>query len=181
MIHMLCQQCQKREATLHFTKIIQGQVEEVHLCEQCAREKGKYIPGSNSFSIHDLLSGLLSFEQPFQTKTSVSTQPKEECSTCGMTYERFVKTGRFGCVHCYETFQNRIEPIFKRFHAGNVEHRGKIPKRSGQNLHMKKQVTELKKQLEQHVEKEEFEKAALVRDQIKSIEKWLTDNQGESL
>ncbi|WP_062196979.1 UvrB/UvrC motif-containing protein [Massilibacterium senegalense] len=177
---MLCQQCQQREATLHFTKIVNGQVEEVHVCEQCAREKGKHIPGSNSFSIHDLLSGLLSFEQPFQQKQSVSYVQEEHCPTCNMTFEQVVKRGRFGCTDCYHTFKNRIDPILKRVHGGNTEHRGKVPKRAGVDLHMKKQIEELKRQLQQCVEKEAFEEAATIRDQIKRLEKQLTDSRGES-
>ena len=61
---MLCQECGKKPATLHFTKIVNGEKTEFHICESCARERGEGIPGtSNGFSIHSLLSGLLDFEQ----------------------------------------------------------------------------------------------------------------------
>ena len=64
---MVCQECGKRPATLHFTKIVNGEKNEFHICENCAREKGEMIPGtSNGFSIHSLLSGLLDFE-PIQS------------------------------------------------------------------------------------------------------------------
>ena len=60
---MHCQECGKKPATLHFTKIVNGEKTEFHICESCAREKGEGIPGtSNGFSIHSLLSGLLDFE-----------------------------------------------------------------------------------------------------------------------
>lgn len=35
---MLCQECRKRPATLHYTKIINGQKTELHLCQECAEE-----------------------------------------------------------------------------------------------------------------------------------------------
>ena len=38
---MICQECNQRPATLHFTKIINGEKTEVHLCEKCAQEKGE--------------------------------------------------------------------------------------------------------------------------------------------
>ena len=60
---MVCQECGKKPATLHFTKIVNGEKTEFHICESCAREKGDFIPGTtNGFSIHNLLSGLLDFE-----------------------------------------------------------------------------------------------------------------------
>lgn len=40
---MLCQECNKRPATLHFTKIVNGEKTEFHICESCAREKGEMI------------------------------------------------------------------------------------------------------------------------------------------
>ena len=38
---MICQECNQRPAALHFTKIINGEKTEVHLCEKCAQEKGE--------------------------------------------------------------------------------------------------------------------------------------------
>ncbi len=38
---MLCENCQKREATYHVTQTINGHKTEKHLCGQCAQEKAK--------------------------------------------------------------------------------------------------------------------------------------------
>ncbi len=43
---MLCQECGEKQATLHFTKIVNGEKTEFHICESCAREKGEGIPGT---------------------------------------------------------------------------------------------------------------------------------------
>lgn len=59
---MICQECQVQQATLHFTKIVNGKKTEMHVCEQCAREKGESIPGTDSFSIHHLFSGLFNID-----------------------------------------------------------------------------------------------------------------------
>ncbi|MDD3927000.1 MAG: Clp protease N-terminal domain-containing protein, partial [bacterium] len=37
---MLCQQCNAREATVHFTQISGGEVSELWLCEKCAQDRG---------------------------------------------------------------------------------------------------------------------------------------------
>ncbi|RKD67526.1 protein arginine kinase activator [Sinobaca qinghaiensis] len=170
---MLCQECQQRQASLHFTKIVNGQKTEVHLCEECAREKGETIQGTNSYSIHDLLSGILKFDKPLkdEASTSYTKAPKPlVCDNCGLSYERFVKTGRFGCTHCYEAFETKLDPIFKKVHSGNLRHYGKIPKRSGAQMQVQREIDEERLKLKESVAKEEFEKAASIRDYIKELE-----------
>ncbi|GGK21679.1 protein-arginine kinase activator protein [Caldalkalibacillus thermarum] len=169
---MHCQECGERPATLHFTKIVNGQKTEIHLCDVCAKDKGEMLPGfNNSFSIHNLLSGFLSFDQPSGTGTTYAHPLR--CDRCGLTYAQFSKSGRFGCAHCYRVFGDRLEPLFKKVHSGNVSHHGKIPRRSGSRLKMKKEIELKKQKLQQAVANEEFELAAKLRDEIRELEKQL--------
>lgn len=164
---MLCQECGKRPATLHFTKIVNGEKTEFHICEACARERGEMIPGTaNGFSIHNLLSGLLDYEP----SSSSVKQTALRCETCGLTYSQFGKLGRFGCSECYKYFNDRLDPLLKRVH-GNTIHVGKVPKRTGGVIQYKREIERLKKDLLHRVEHEEFEHAAKIRDQIKELEK----------
>ncbi|MFC7678185.1 UvrB/UvrC motif-containing protein [Paenibacillus sp. GCM10028914] len=169
---MVCQECGKRPATLHFTKIVNGEKTEFHFCESCAREKGELIPGtSNGFSIHSLLSGLLDLDPTGKGQSQGSRNPQApRCEECGMTYSQFSKLGRFGCSSCYKYFSERLDPLFKRVH-GNTTHVGKIPKRSGGKIQVKRKIDELKKELQQRILQEEFEVAAEIRDQIRELEK----------
>lgn len=165
---MLCQECGERQATLHFTKIINGEKIEIHICETCAKQKGESLPGMhNTFSIHNLLSGLLNFD------AGTISQPYTQslrCNACGLTYAQFSRSGRFGCAQCYATFGERLDPLFRKVHSGNVLHYGKIPRRSGSLIQMKRELQELKHKLQQAVQKEEFEVAAKLRDQIRDLE-----------
>lgn len=176
---MQCQECNQRPATLHFTKIINGKKTEFHICDQCAREKGEYIPGSNSFSIHQLLSGLLNFEQPISNSQLAGQTNEQElkCEKCEMSYRQFAKAGRFGCASCYKTFNQKLDPVLKRVHSGNTLHSGKIPKRIGGSIQIKKQIVQLKEKMKQHINNEEFEQAAEVRDQIRSLETKINNNR----
>lgn len=170
---MLCQECGKRTAALHFTKILNGEKTEFHICETCAREKGELIPGtSNGFSIHNLLSGLLDLGPSTVNAKGVRTQDLR-CSECGLTYAQFSKLGRFGCSHCYKTFGEKLDPLLRRVH-GNTVHVGKIPKRSGNKIKNRREIENLKRELQQKVEREEFEFAAKIRDKIRELEKGLS-------
>ena len=55
-------------------------------------------------------------------------------------------------------------------HAG-IQHLGKIPSGSESRIKFEQSVDELKKQLISAIEKEDFELAADLRDQLKALEK----------
>lgn len=174
---MICQECGKKPSTLHFTKIVNGEKTEFHICESCAREKGESIPGApNSFSIHSLLSGILDFDT-IGSKDLTNMKPQESmrCETCGMSYTQFSKIGRFGCSDCYDAFAERLNPLIKRIHGSTV-HSGKIPKRSGGKIQCKRQIEELRAELNLNIASEEFEKAAQLRDQIRELERKMQES-----
>lgn len=167
---MQCQECGKKASTLHFVKIINGEKTEVHLCDTCAKDKGEMIPGTtNSFSIHNLISGLLDFELHTQSPHESVKKSMPQCEKCGLSYTQFSKMGRFGCSSCYKYFIDRLDPLLRRVH-GNTVHVGKIPKRSGGDIQSQRELDRLKKELRACIEQEEFEKAASIRDQIRKLE-----------
>lgn len=181
---MICQECNERPATLHFTKIINGQKAEFHYCDKCAQEKGEMfmLDGGSGFSINNLLAGLLSFDPVIQQAKHESIPRNEvlQCEHCKMTFKQFLNIGRFGCAHCYDTFNDRLIPILKRLHSGNDEHHGKIPKRVGGTIHKKRQILQLKSDLQEAVKNEEFEKAAEIRDKVREMETSLINEGGQS-
>lgn len=178
---MICQECNERPATLHFTNFLNGEKSEMHLCEKCAQEKGEMFMMSNGpgFSINSLLAGLLNMEPAFPetNKEAFQTQEVHQCPQCNMTFPQFVKVGRFGCATCYDAFREQLTPIIRRLHSGNYSHSGKIPKRIGGDLHLRKTIENLKSSLQNLIVNEEFERAAETRDQIRELEKKLVDKQ----
>jgi len=175
---MLCEKCQVRPASLHFTKIINGLKNELHLCEQCAKENEEFsFESQDPFSFHHLLSGLLNFDQ-MMGGTSIKTNIESlRCKACGLTFNQFKKTGKFGCNDCYQHFETQLEPIFRRVH-GNSLHSGKVPVRSGGKIKLKKEIDTLKNRLQEKVTAEEFEEAAKLRDEIKKLEQKFSKNGG---
>lgn len=168
---MLCNKCQERPASVHFTKIVGGEKSEFHLCEQCAKEQGElgnlFTKSVPAFDFNQLLSGLLHMESSPGFTAPPSTSLR--CDNCGMTYAQFTKIGRFGCPHCYESFAPRLEPLLRRIQNG-TSHTGKVPVRAGETVKVKKGLERLRKELQQAVALEQFERAAQIRDQIRDIE-----------
>ena len=167
---MLCQSCGESNASIHLTKIVNGKVEEKHLCNICATE------GINSnfelpFPFHKLFTGLME---------SIEEDPKETkdilCLECGLTYSEFLETGKFGCSDCFYVFEEDVDSLLKGIH-GHSRHIGKVPLRlRGEGIH-RKEIESLRAQLEKFIAEEEFEKAALLRDEIKQINEKLDNSE----
>lgn len=180
---MICQECNQRPATLHFTKIMNGEKTEIHLCEKCAHEKGEMfmMNGTSAFPIHNLLAGLLNVDHSFPKPKQDAFQQNEilQCNQCQMSFPQFVKVGRFGCSNCYKAFKDQLKPILRRLHSGNWSHNGKIPKKIGGSIRLRKELEDKKLRLKELIFKEEFESAAIIRDEIRSLEKQLNaDHEG---
>lgn len=160
---MLCDECGKREATFHYTEIINGVSTELHLCELCAKKRGFTLPAA--FSLADLLGGLVEPEQipPLEAELS--------CKNCGFTYSNFKNIGLLGCSQCYSSFHKMLEPLLKKIH-GASKHVGKFPgRRKKEKREESSDVQLLREKLKDAVAREKFEEAAKLRDKIKEIEK----------
>ncbi|CAH0434922.1 Putative kinase [Clostridium neonatale] len=171
---MLCEKCKKNEARINLVKILNGQKQEIWLCENCARDIAD-IPMLNSiskeidFPFQGILTGLIS------NFNNVSEKKELVCPNCGMHYDEFKKTGKLGCSECYEEFSKSNEPLVKT--ATNfVKYAGKIPKRNKIELSQKKKLKDLKESLQKLILEEDYEKAAVIRDSISEIEKSIIDD-----
>jgi protein arginine kinase activator len=168
---MLCNVCGKNPATVHLTEIIDEQMNELHLCEECARQKSTQM--ESQFGLSDLLAGLADFSKPDKEEGAVLLK----CPNCGLTYADFKKIGRLGCSECYGAFRDYLVPLLKRIH-GSTQHIGKVPivvkAGAAKPSAGKKKVPaldELRQSLQKAVQNEAFEEAARLRDEIKKLEK----------
>lgn len=161
---MLCDICNKNPATVHLTEIIDEQMNELHLCEECASQKS--VQMEQQFGLSDLLAGLAEFNKPSLERGAQDLK----CSNCGLTYNDFKKMGRLGCGECYSTFKKYLGSLLKRIHGSNL-HVGKSPLKVAVGLKKKIDLSGLRQKLQKAIETEAFEEAARLRDQIKEMEK----------
>lgn len=158
---MICDSCGENKASLHYTKIINGKIEEKHLCEKCAGQSQDFY-FDYPFSLNKLFTSLIGNIQDDEEDFYI------KCETCGLTYKDFRKEGKFGCSQCYEVFKDKLDPLIKGLH-GHTIHRGKIPKSAHKKIFLKREEDDLKIQLEKAVKEEEFERAAIIRDKLKDL------------
>jgi len=84
-------------------------VHELHICEDCAQEKGLIREEDSELPIANLLSGLL------EGKDVVgATEVKDACPRCGMKASDFRKQGKLGCPECFVAFDKDVRAIISQ-------------------------------------------------------------------
>ena len=159
---MLCNECEKNNATVHITKIINGVKTQTHLCEECAKKQQAFF--NSNFSMESLLAGMLN-----ETFSEKYLSGSDACGVCGMSFNEFRETGKFGCSNCISAFRNRLTPAIKNIQGYDV-HTGKIPKKAGGKYKLQMDIERLKKELKAKIEQEKYEDAAVIRDKIREME-----------
>lgn len=167
---MLCEKCNKNIANVYLKNNINGNVTESHLCSSCAGElyNKNYVPIINMFSSDfesDILS-MLNFNKIAPSLNPVAE--KNVCPVCGLSFPDIAKSGKAGCGKCYETFKNELMPSVMRIH-GTANHTGKIPKNRSVYINAKRKIEELNIKLKKMIEEQNFEEAAVIRDEINKI------------
>jgi protein arginine kinase activator len=157
---MLCSICKEKEATVHLTQIAGDKMQKVDLCEECA--KTKWMNDPTAFSLADQLFGLGAAQEIEQAGEGVGLK----CPACGFTQADFKKAGRLGCPECYQTFAEPLEGLLKTMHKG-TRHVGKVPESLRQGRDLSDRLKVLQKKLNKAIQEEDFEEAAVLRDEIK--------------
>ncbi len=156
---MKCHHCDK-QATVHLTQILNGQMHKMDLCESCAQAKG--VTNPENLSIGNLMD-----KSNFDSEGPANSMT---CESCGTSHQDFKKGGRLGCEACYHVFRPILDPLLDGMHAG-IKHLGKIPAGSESRIKFERDLVEIKLDLQVAIEEEDFERAAKLRDQLRILEK----------
>lgn len=193
---MRCERCE-REATIHEVIIHKGEKRERHLCEQCAGKAG--LSADPHLPIAQLISGFML--GPNNPKPAVgkpvappTARTVARCAGCGTTYAAFKESGLLGCPACYDAFCERLGPLIERAHEGACHHVGKFPRRAlrdcrslgdrdrvevllGSAREREERLESLRKALAKAVRDEDYERAAMLRDELNRVNDLLQDTR----
>ncbi|MCF6176525.1 MAG: UvrB/UvrC motif-containing protein [Victivallaceae bacterium] len=179
---MICEICKKNPATIHIQEIVDNQKKSMHICAECAEKKSApQLLFDGNFNLAEVLynitehMGLPGFELGASSKKNEETETQEQakatCMKCGWTLSQLRKTGRLGCSQCYKSFRDVLDDAFDTMHRGKL-HVGKKPGgKIDESSTVMLEIMNMKKELEELVQREEYEKAAVVRDKINALTK----------
>lgn len=182
---MKCQNCGENEANVRYTEVINGKKKEYILCEDCAQKLGVTEKMNYDMSM-DLGNFFGGFFDDYNSNTnllnSFNNVKELRCDKCGMTYNDFIKSGKFGCDNCYTVFAKRLDGVLKNLQGDNI-HKGRKGKKSSRKIETatinenkepkqeKSKLDELKEKLNLAIKEERYEDAAKIRDEIKKLDK----------
>ncbi len=175
---MKCQNCGKNEANVRYTQVINGDKEELFLCERCANKMK--LDMNFNFGFDDIFSSF--FVEPALIKP-LDISEGLVCDSCGMKYDEFAKNGMLGCENCYRVFSRKLDNVLKKLHGNNrhieeLDRPQPIVKESKSKKKTKnEEIAELKEKLNNCIKSEDYEQAAILRDKIKKLEKSLNDKE----
>lgn len=151
-----CDHCDK-PAIYHDVRIVDGVHSTTHLCAEHALDAGVNLGPI------DLSIVLKTTELPSETSSTKS------CPDCGMTIAQYKNSSLLGCPTCYGTFQEELRPIIAKVQNNNSQHVGRVPSLLNIDVDRQLQIRRLLKKLKSAVTKEEYEKAAALRDQLREL------------
>lgn len=155
-----CRRCAK-PATLHITEIREGNAVAVHLCESCAREylekstESGAAPGDLASKLEELIAD--GGDSPLV------------CPNCGISFNEFRESGRFGCPHDYTEFYTELLPLLENIHEDS-RHVGKTPRSTQIGTQEQARLIQLRNDQRTAIEMEDYETAARLRDEISQLE-----------
>jgi protein arginine kinase activator len=155
----LCEECKKRKQELRFVEVKDGKRVVRNLCTKCAEKLADALPRA---------------QRGRRKAGTVTGETALTCPNCGLTFEEFRRTAKLGCEVCFEAFSEKLDPLLQDLHA-SAHYTGKPYAPDDQKTGLVRRIHELKSAMEKAVVDENFEEAARLRDEIKSMEEKLRD------
>lgn len=156
-----CGEC-KKVITVVYTEIVGGTITRTSMCADCPELQRRLYGVSSAEHIYN------------QTGHDASLG----CGNCGTTLEEVKRGHRLGCMECYEVFNdllvsellaaNRISPRVLGTKKSMPIHMGRAP---GESLAINpsSRLLALNEALRETLNREDYEQAAWLRDQIRAL------------
>jgi protein arginine kinase activator len=160
---MICQKCHKNLATARYAEVVDGKVTDLHLCGECMRR----------YQDNDVTGFELSGPVSRNTAPAPPQDPPvinvRTCRQCGTSLRDLMRLGRVGCPACYESFAEQLDPLLRGLHT-SIRHRGKSPRIDDARERLRAELQGKRALLRSALKLENYEEAAVLRDNVRSLE-----------
>ncbi|NQU44415.1 UvrB/UvrC motif-containing protein [bacterium] len=184
-----CMKCEK-PATHKITKIVKGQVFDFLFCDDHAESFSSFAKRPQA-NLVELLHQILKQQE----RMAVDEGPN--CPNCGLTYDAYRKTLLLGCSECYQAFGDLIVNDLRKIHGAVSHYPEREAAALPETAHAQSParpssfqedefpssqldtdilpeelltIERMKAQMSAAIEREDFEKAAQLRDAVKRLE-----------
>jgi len=178
---MKCEVCHKAEAATAITKEVGGEVQELYVCQACAKKEAasQEPPAGAAASAaqppqppHGATDGVpplplmgMILDAAFEIVGKAMSLAEPACPVCGILRTEYRKRSRLGCPACYEAFSKELDAAIFDLHRAR-QHVGKAPVKA--EAAWRRQ--QLEERLEEAVKAQRYEEAIALRDQLKKLD-----------
>lgn len=170
---MICDHCHKHEACVFIQEHGPNGQHSLNLCQKCAMQQFLGTQGGHLRNFLGNISKLLANMDNPSIDKLLSSLPDAaaetpSCPHCGRRQLELEDTWELGCAECATTFRISID---RRWHENGLV--WPLPDARPQPLappaDKKKEIARLSAELRQAVRREDYERAAFLRDQLQSL------------
>lgn len=165
-----CGEC-KKHIEVRYTEIERGQIHETCMCNDCPE-------------LHKKLRGVNLSTQTGDTSSTTHLT----CGDCGTSLEEIRVGHPLGCSHCYEVFADTI--IYELYSMGKIPEKLEVEKKSvplhigrapgeSHKVNPSLKLIALNEALDETLKREDYEQAALIRDQINALTEKSEEQEGQ--
>lgn len=168
---LLCESCNKNNATIQLLKSTNGKKESLMLCDKCAIEIMSFALEDEDINLEDFLLDLNTYIECIEERAK---DKNLVCNNCGMRFSDFEEDNFLGCEKCYEVFKSSIRFLLDSEEA-NIKHRGKQPKTIKKDL-KKLEILNLQEKFKINILKEEYEEAIITKKKINDLKESIRED-----
>jgi protein arginine kinase activator len=169
---MLCQKCHKNLASVRYAEVVDGQVNDLHLCHDCLNQQQDEV--KTGFDLSDPPP----FIRPGRAAKASAPAAMEICPSCETELQTVLKSGRVGCARCYDKVSAELESLLEGIHDG-LAHHGKTPHIGDERAMARAELQTRRGLLKTALDMEDYEAAAGLRDAIRQLESGLNSGNAE--
>jgi protein arginine kinase activator len=172
---MKCEMCHKAEAETAIRKTVEGEAQELYVCQVCARKEsrreavsGAQAPAPQGGGADGMPPGPLMgmiLDAAFEIVGRAMSLSEPACPVCGILRDEYRKRSRLGCPACYTAFSKELDAAVFELHR-STQHVGKTPEKAKAAW----QRQQIENALEGAVKGQRYEEAIALRDQLKKLD-----------
>lgn len=164
---MMCEICNQNPAVIHIEKHQGEEKTQIRLCLDCAGMRDVLPENLNTEKLQSIIENIA------ESKKRLQQGEQKACPNCHIDYSS-IELGITGCPSCYKNLVTKKE-LSRWQKTSRLKYIGKTPYNFRiQQPTVKIKLKELKvleDKLSFYISQEDYENAALLRDQIESIRK----------
>lgn len=142
----------------------------------------EFIKGENGRAFTELLKDTLNIKINFDImnksenenkskdmESNVNFDKEDRCPNCFKSLDEILEDKKFGCSECYTTFKDKLDEDFVRKMAQKDDSKVEDIEQNKEIKVLVKKIEEKQEALKDFISTENYEKAALLRDEINKL------------